>query len=616
MKLNLIPAPKKITYQKEGVCILHAAGYMTIDDRSLYPAMAVARAEYLSAMEIALFPYPDKKPQITVKRGIRLKEEGYRLTIDDNNVTIEYKTARGAFYGMMTLNQMLDNNDKVLPYLTLTDWPDYPTRGYMLDIGRNKVPKLSEIEHLIDKLAAMKINHVELYIEGIPFAYHSFPQMWENRDIMRGDEVMALDEYCKARFIEFVPTQNHFGHMDNWLFKEYRHLAECPDGFHFGGSFFPNPRCLNPLDPGSLALVQGIADDFLPYFTSKKYNVSCDETLELGQGASKEQVEKVGKGRVYLDFLMKIYAIAKKHGKQMLFWDDIIKDFPELLPELPGDVIALEWGYNPDQPSEESCAKIAAAKVPFYVCPGTAAWNTLLGKTSQMKANIRNAAERGLKYGACGLLNTDWGDCGHLQSIATSYAGITYGAAMAWGPKENVDIDLAEALNVHIFHDAAGKMGQFVLELGDYYLGEGKSVNNITYSFLLLISGLDAHTLADGVDEASYSRVYQYIADRAHLLDEAKMGCYDADAIVQEYKLAMRVIQDMQTVGLYHKAAVAGDKEAQKKYLTFLLSEMDGIMDTTKTLWLARNHYSYLRESLAPYETIKTQAEAKLKELQ
>ena len=66
----------------------------------------------------------------------------------------------------------------------------------MLDIGRNKVPKTDEVLRLIDMLAGLKINHVELYIEGIPFAYKSYPEMWEGKEVMRGEDILIIDKYC------------------------------------------------------------------------------------------------------------------------------------------------------------------------------------------------------------------------------------------------------------------------------------------------------------------------------------------------------------------------------------------------------------------------------------
>ncbi len=63
-----------------------------------------------------------------------------------------------------------------------------------------------------------------------------------------------------------------------------------------------------------------------------------------------------------------------------------------------------------------------------------------------MIANITNAAQAGLKHGALGLLNTDWGDGGHWQILPISYLGLALGAAMSWRAETNRDIDLPGVL--------------------------------------------------------------------------------------------------------------------------------------------------------------------------
>lgn len=613
IEFHLLPAPGRFV-RRAGVCSVDRTACLSIDDRALYEPMCIARERHLAGMEIVIGE--QNRVLIDVRRGKRLGREAYRLQVAENGIRIEYGGAAGAFYAMMTLNQLLDVSPAELPCLEITDTPAFPTRGYMLDIGRGKVPKTAEILRLIDLLASVKINHLELYIEGVPFRYKSFPEMTRGLDLMTGEDVMEIDTYCRARFIEFVPTQNNFGHMDQWLRKEYRHLAECPDGFHFGGAFLPNPRCLNPLDPGSLELVTKLADDFLPYFTGGKYNVSCDETLELGQGKSKEACETNGKGRVYLDFLLKIYGICRRHGKQMLFWDDIIKHYPELLSELPKDVIALEWGYDPSQPTAEDCGKIQRSGVPFYVCPGTGAWNALLGRTAQMKQNISNAARKGIEFGAIGLLNTDWGDCGHLQSIATSYPGICYGAAMAWNPDRNEEIDLAGALDAHVYFDTAGRMGRFALAIGNAYLEE-PLLHNITSSFRILISGLDAVQLAEGRTDEDFDRVPRYIDALLPELARTDLHCADAALIAPEYRLAARQIKSAALLGHYY-LAVRRNAPADERapLLRTIAREMEDIARETRVLWLKRNRYSYLDDSVSVFEHCRRRALEELSKLE
>ena len=136
--------------------------------------------------------------------------------------------------------------------------------------------------------------------------------------------------------MELVPNQNSFGHMTRWLIHErYRPLAELPQGGMTVWGERPEPISLCPTDAGSIELIRSIYDELLPNFASRMFNVGCDETIDLGYGRSKPEVERRGAGRVYLDFLLQIYDEVKRRGHTMQFWGDIIMKYPELIPELP-----------------------------------------------------------------------------------------------------------------------------------------------------------------------------------------------------------------------------------------------------------------------------------------
>jgi len=123
--------------------------------------------------------------------------------------------------------------------------------------------------------------------------------------------------------------------------------------------------------------VAGLYDQLFPCFRSKYVNVGCDETVELEDslfaGRSAEIVREKGAGRVYLDFLKKIYGEVKSRGHAMMFWGDIVLNHPELVPEVPEDAICLDWGYRPESPFEEHGRLFNEAKRKFVICPGTSA---------------------------------------------------------------------------------------------------------------------------------------------------------------------------------------------------------------------------------------------------
>jgi hypothetical protein len=332
----------------------------------------------------------------------------------------------------------------------------------------------------------LKINQFQLYTEHT-FAYRGHEEVWHDASPMTPEEIRALDVYCRGRCVELVPNQNSFGHLERWLARpRYNALAELPQGgapLPWGGTH-EKPTSLCPTDPRSVAFLEDLYDQLLPNFTSRLFNVGCDETFDLrGNGRSAALVRERGEGRVYLDFLKTIHGLTAARGRTMQFWGDIIVRHPELVPELPQDAVALEWGYETDHPFDAHGALFAASGVPFYVCPGTSSWNSLAGRTANMRANLLSAAENGTRHGARGYLNADWGDGGHWQPLAVSLAGYVYGAALAWGCAGNRGIDLAAAMDR--FGGAEG-FGGALLGLGDAYLKCGALRGNGTELFMIL----------------------------------------------------------------------------------------------------------------------------------
>lgn len=397
-------------------------------------------------------------------------EQGYELTIAGGRVDAVANSPAGLFYCVQTIIQLLEQVGRHLPTLRCRDWPDFPHRGVMLDISRDKVPTMETLFDLIEMLASWKINQLQLYTEHT-FAFRNHPLVWQDASPITAEEIIDLDAYCRDRFVELVPNQNSFGHMHRWLkHPPYAHLAEKIDGAQTPWGYYnPEPFSLSPVVPESIGLVRDLLDELLPNFSSRQVNVGCDETYDVGQGLSKALVEEKGNGRVYLDHLLKIYREVKARGRTMQFWGDIIMEHPELTKDLPRDVIALEWGYEAGHPFAEHGRLFAQSGVPFYVCPGTSSWNTLVGRTNNAIGNLKNAAANGRQNGAVGFLNTDWGDNGHWQPLPVSFLGFAVGAALSWANEANQELDVPTALSRTVFHDKAEVMGQLVYDLGNVY---------------------------------------------------------------------------------------------------------------------------------------------------
>lgn len=615
--LILLPKPQKLTLNVGTVTLadqqtitINGADMRRLEWAAVHLQQALARFASLNWKTVSGGVGTDEGLVILLNKTVD-KSEGYRLTVAPGGLTLQAHDEAGAFYGIMTLVQLVQQFGADLPVLVIEDWPDFPNRGVMLDISRDKVPTMETLYDLVDRLAGWKINQFQLYTEHT-FAYQQHPDVWAKASPMTPDEIRALDGYCRERFIELVPNQNSFGHMHRWFeHKQYLPLAETEGGFTTPwGEWHELPYSLTPTNPVSLTFLDGLYDELLPNFTSRQFNVGCDETFDLGQGRSKALCEAKGVGRVYLDFLLQIYQLVKQRGLTMQFWGDIILHHPELVPELPKDVIALNWGYESQHDFETECRVLAESGIPFYVCPGTSSWTTIAGRTDNALGNIRNAVEHGLKYGAIGVLNTDWGDWGHWQPYPVSFLGFAYGAALSWAYQSNVGMDISAALDAVAFEDKAGVMGKLAYDLGNTYQEPGVPVANGSALFWGYHLPLDILSHSEASGRFAYHRRMLVEADdlpgklRATLayidqvmqpLEAAQMARPDAALIMDEFRLAADLLRH----GAKRLLLIAGDTTISKDTLR---AELEVLQARYRTIWLTRNRPGGLAESIGRME--------------
>lgn len=531
------------------------------------------------------------------------RPEGYELDITPRGITICAHDPAGAFYAVCTLIQILTSYAPhpapQLPGVHIRDWPDFPARGVMLDISRDRVPTQATLYSLVDQLAGWKINQLQLYTEHT-FAYRRHPEVWAAASPLTGQEILDLDAYCRQRYIELVPNQNSFGHMTRWLqHPRYAGLAEVSGGYdmpwgHEEGSF-----SLCPVDPASLELLSGLFAELLPHFTSRMVNVGCDETFDIGQGRSREQCAAHGNGRVYLDFLLEIERLVKGHGRQMQFWGDIILKHPELIAKLPKDSIALEWGYEADHPFAEHGAQFAAAGLPFYVCPGTSSWMSIAGRTDNAVANLLSAAENGLRCGAAGYLITDWGDNGHWQPLPVSFLGFAVGAAVSWALEANRGLDVPQAVSWHAFQDPSGSMGRAAYDLGNVYLACQSEWPNASFLANTLLAPLERVRTFRGMKVDYYQHALRLIDQALQPLEQAHMERRDCDLILREYRLAGRMLRHAAQRGLL---AFQGEPGRAASLAADLAADLPAVLAEYRSLWLERSRPGGLADSLARLE--------------
>ena len=103
--------------------------------------------------------------EVRFVRDAALPPEGYRLDIAPDGVTVASVDEAGAFYARQTLKQLTgrtsfdigQTNRVTAPCGTVTDYPTFRWRGFMLDEGRHFFGK-ETVKNLLDLMAEHKLN--------------------------------------------------------------------------------------------------------------------------------------------------------------------------------------------------------------------------------------------------------------------------------------------------------------------------------------------------------------------------------------------------------------------------------------------------------------------------
>lgn len=408
----------------------------------------------------------EEKNIIKLTRGTG-NRESYTLEVNNNFINISGATEAGVFYGVQTLRQIIRQSGTEISNMTIEDEPHFENRGFYHDITRGKVPTLETLMELVDRAAFYKLNEIQLYIEHT-FAFKGMSEVWMDKDPLTSEEILLLDEYCKKRHVDLVPSLSTFGHFYEILkTKSFNDLCELENSQGTKYSLIDRMahHTLNVTNEGSIKLVENMLNEFIPLFSSNKFNICCDETFDLGKGKSKEKADEVGTGRLYVDFLNKVMNIVKNHNKKVMFWGDVILHYKDLLNEIPEDAICLTWDYN-SQANEYATRVISETGRQQYVCPGVDGWSRLMNNMDGALENITRMASYGEKYGAIGVLNTDWGDYGHINLFGNSIPGMAYGASMSWNPKGEKDFNkFYEALSLIEYGDESLELVSLLRDL-------------------------------------------------------------------------------------------------------------------------------------------------------
>ncbi|TCN58986.1 beta-N-acetylhexosaminidase [Flavobacterium circumlabens] len=281
------------------------------------------------------------------------EDESYHLDISQNKITINATSDLGALHGLETLLQLLQNNGTsfYFPNSQISDFPRFTWRGLMIDAARHFQP-VDVIKRNIDALAAMKMNVFHWHLvddQGWRIEMKKHTKLIELASdglYYTQEEIKSIVKYADERGILIVPEIDVPGHGSAILTaypeigskvttltggtseKNIQGTAIATYGIERNAGIF-SPT-LDPSNPKTYQLLSEFFDEVCPLFPGSYFHIGGDENEGKDWDANPKIQEFKKKNKLANNhelqtyFTMQLVPMLKKHGKQLMGWEEIL----------------------------------------------------------------------------------------------------------------------------------------------------------------------------------------------------------------------------------------------------------------------------------------------------
>ena len=149
-------------------------------------------------------------PQLLIRKECFACPEAYELRISPDGILLAAAQKTGVFRALTTLSQFMEGQPSAenLPCIEIKDAPVLKTRGFMLDVSRCKVPSMKTILELIDLLAELRFNQLQLYVEHT-FAFRDHETVWKDASPLREKKSAKSINTAKNASSNWFPISTH-----------------------------------------------------------------------------------------------------------------------------------------------------------------------------------------------------------------------------------------------------------------------------------------------------------------------------------------------------------------------------------------------------------------------
>ena len=379
----LIPIPQTVTYAETAFKISQGT---TIGLESS-SAELLSIADYFNhkvnpALGYSLEVKEQGDIQFSLINNPDLGNEGYHLKVEKRQISIEANQPAGIFYGVQTLLQMLPKEIRsqqvqhdvewAIAGADITDKPQFPWRGLMLDVSRHWFTK-EEVMRFIDELAEYKMNVFHWHLtddQGWRIEIKSLPNLtakgawrakrvgqWWQREPQQPDEeatyggyytqedIKDVLAYAKQRYVRVIPEIDVPGHSLATLVA-YPELAcmKAPKYVNVGNKFYgedENTLCAGKEE--TFEFLDKVFTEVAALFPDEYIHVGGDECFKgfwhkCPRCQARMKAENLKDENELQSYVIhRLESILKAKGKKLIGWDEILEG------GLAPDATVMSW---------------------------------------------------------------------------------------------------------------------------------------------------------------------------------------------------------------------------------------------------------------------------------
>lgn len=389
-EITIIPKPSEVKLGQGKFLLTNKTSILAyLDDQAKTAAMLNDYLKRFYGFTLPIKKKIEKTDSYIFFSGIHAESsfpnEGYRLSVQKNKIEIAAKSARGHFYGLQTLFQLLPADEKTLktktpnfsiPQVTIKDEPRFQYRGMHLDVSRHFFP-VDFVKKYIDYLAYHKLNTFHWHLtddQGWRIEIKKYPSLtnigsWRNGTIIgrypgagsdnKGyggyytqEQIKEVVKYAKERFIEVIPEIEMPGHGSAaiaaypWLSCFPEKPTEIPANMISQKSsseqrngqvklvqetwgVFDDVFCAG--NDSTFMFLQNVMDEVIGLFPSNYFHIGGDECPKTHWKICprcqqrKKDLDLKDEHELQSYFVQRMEKYLNSKGKTLIGWDEILE---------------------------------------------------------------------------------------------------------------------------------------------------------------------------------------------------------------------------------------------------------------------------------------------------